>query len=132
MLSDWEAFCLQLKFPLSPQRAKGMALNVEARRAAGFDPQFIAELNVYAQSKGRTPAVFVFNPFAEGHVALGRALLAKENPTRAATELEIAVKLAPGSPDARFSLASAYSRLGRKEDAARELAEFKRLERLGK
>jgi tetratricopeptide (TPR) repeat protein len=66
------------------------------------------------------------------HVALGRALLAKENPTRAATELEIAVKLAPGSPDARFSLASAYSRLGRKEDAARELAEFKRLERLGK
>ena len=66
------------------------------------------------------------------HVALGRALLAKENPTRAATELEIAVKLAPASPDARFSLASAYSRLGRKEDAARELAEFKKLESLGK
>jgi tetratricopeptide (TPR) repeat protein len=66
------------------------------------------------------------------HIALGRALLAKENPTRAAAELEIAVKLAPGSPEARFSLASAYSRLGRKEDAARELAEFKRLESLGK
>jgi len=66
------------------------------------------------------------------HVALGRALLAKENPARAATELEIAVKLAPASPDARFSLASAYSRLGRKEDAARELAEFKKLESLGK
>jgi Flp pilus assembly protein TadD len=66
------------------------------------------------------------------HIALGRALLAKENPTRAATELEVAVKLAPASPEARFSLASAYSRLGRKEDAARELAEFKRLESLGK
>ena len=66
------------------------------------------------------------------HVALGRVLLAKEDPARAAAELEAAVKLAPGSPDARFSLASAYSRLGRKEDAARELAEFKRLQHLEK
>jgi len=71
--SDWEAFCRQLKFPLSPQRAKGFALNVEGRRAAGLDPQFIAELNVYAQSKGRTPSVFVFNPFAEGYLAHGKA-----------------------------------------------------------
>jgi hypothetical protein len=44
----------------------------------------------------------------------------------------LAVKLAPAVPEARFSLASAYSRLGRKQDAARELAEFKRLEQLGK
>jgi tetratricopeptide (TPR) repeat protein len=64
------------------------------------------------------------------HVILGRALLAREDPGRAAAELETAVKLAPGSPEARFSLASAYSRLGRKEDAARELAEFKRLQHL--
>ena len=66
------------------------------------------------------------------HIALGRVWLAKENPARAAAELEQAVKLAPASPEARFGLASAYSRLGRKEDAARELAEFKRLENLGK
>jgi uncharacterized ferritin-like protein (DUF455 family) len=70
--SDWEAFRRQLKFPLSPQRAKGFALNVEGRRAAGFDEQFIAELNVFARSKGRTPSVFVFNPFAEGRIARGR------------------------------------------------------------
>jgi uncharacterized ferritin-like protein (DUF455 family) len=71
--SDWEAFCRHLKFPLSPQRAKGFTLNVEGRRAAGLDPDFIAQLNVYSQSKGRTPNVFVFNPFAEGRLAEGRA-----------------------------------------------------------
>ena len=71
--SDWEAFCRQLKFPLSPQRAKGVSLNVESRRAAGLDAQFIAELDVFAQSKGRTPSVYWFNPFAEGFMARGLA-----------------------------------------------------------
>jgi len=70
--SDWDAFCRQLKFPLSPQRAKGLTLNVEGRRAAGLDEQFVTELDVYSQSKGRTPAVFVFNPFAEGYLAHGK------------------------------------------------------------
>jgi len=81
--SDWEAFCGTLKFPLSPQRAKGFTLNVEGRRAAGIDPQFIAELNVYSQSKGRTPSVFVFNPFAEGRIAEGKAF----NPTKHQAQL---------------------------------------------
>ena len=71
--SDWDAYCHQLKFPLSPQRAKGFALNIEGRRAAGLDPQFIAELDVYSHSKGRTPSVFVFNPLAEGRIAQGRS-----------------------------------------------------------
>ena len=70
--SDWDAVCRQLKFPLSPQRAKGITLNVEGRRAAGLDENFVAELNVYSHSKGRTPTVFVFNPFAEGYIALGK------------------------------------------------------------
>ena len=65
------------------------------------------------------------------HVVLGRALLASEQPARAAAELEQAVKLAPGAAEARFSLATAYNRLGRKADAAREQAEFKKLEHLG-
>jgi uncharacterized ferritin-like protein (DUF455 family) len=81
--SDWDAFCRQLKFPLSPQRAKGFSLNVEGRRAAGLDPQFIAELNVYSQSKGRTPSVFVFNAFAEGRIAEGKAF----NPTKPQAQL---------------------------------------------
>ncbi len=76
--SDWEAFCRQLKFPLSPQRAKGITLNVAGRRAAGLDAQFIAELDVFAQSRGRTPNVFVFNPLAEARMAQGKAF----NPTK--------------------------------------------------
>src|SRR5206468_8910889 len=70
--SDWDAFCRQLKFPLSPQRAKGTTLNVEGRRAAGLEPAYIDQLAVYSQSNGRTPGVFVFNPFAEGHIARGK------------------------------------------------------------
>ena len=71
--SDWAAFCRQLKFPLSPNRAKGIQLNVEGRKAAGFDLRFIDELNVYSHSKGRTPSVFWFNPFSEGRIAQGKS-----------------------------------------------------------
>ncbi len=86
--SDWEAFCQTLKFPLSPQRAKGLALNVAGRRAAGLDPEFIAELNVYSQSKGRTPSVFVFNPFAEGRLAEGRRFNPAKHQAQLAADLE--------------------------------------------
>ena len=71
--SDWEAFCHQLKFPLSPQRAKGISLNIAGRRACGLEQAFIDEINVYSHSKGRTPNVYVFNPFAEGRIAQGKA-----------------------------------------------------------
>jgi uncharacterized ferritin-like protein (DUF455 family) len=81
--TDWEAFCRTLKYPLSPQRAKGFSLNVAGRKAAGLDAQFIAELNVYSQSKGRTPSVFVFNPFAEGRIAEGKTF----NPTKHQAQL---------------------------------------------
>lgn len=85
--SDWDAFCAQLKFPLSPQRAKGLALNVEGRRAAGLDAQFIAELDVFAQSKGRTPSVFVFNPFAEGRIAQGKSFTPVKHQAQLARDL---------------------------------------------
>jgi len=86
--SDWEAFCRQLKFPLSPQRAKGMTLNVEGRRAAGLDAQFIAELDVFSQSKGRTPNVFVFNPFAEAVIAHGKSFNPTKHQAQLARDLE--------------------------------------------
>jgi predicted Zn-dependent protease len=65
------------------------------------------------------------------HIVLGRALLASEDPARAAAELQQAVKLAPNSLEGHYSLAEAYSRLGKREDAAREQAEFKRLKNSG-
>jgi uncharacterized ferritin-like protein (DUF455 family) len=86
--SDWEAFCRTLKFPLSPQRAKGISLNVAARKAAGFDAQFIAEINVYSQSKGRTPSIFVFNPFAEGRIAEGKTFNPTKHQAQLARDLE--------------------------------------------
>ena len=86
--SDWDAFCRTLKYPLSPQRAKGIALNIAGRRAAGIDPNFIAELNVYSQSKGRTPSVFVFNPFSEGRLAEGKTFNPAKHQAQLARDLE--------------------------------------------
>src|SRR5476651_699061 len=86
--NDWDAFCRTLKFPLSPQRAKGFSLNVEGRRAAGFDAQFIAEINVYSQSRGRTPSVFIFNPFAEGRIAEGKTFNPTKHQAQLARDLE--------------------------------------------
>ncbi len=71
--SDWDAFCRQLKFPLSPARAKGISFNADGRRAAGLTADFIDSLKVSAQSKGRTPTVWWFNPLVEGYIRLGTA-----------------------------------------------------------
>lgn len=69
--NDWDAFCQQLKFPLSPSRAKGLIWNPDGRRAAGLDSRFIEQLRVFSQSKGRTPSVLFFNPFVEERLARG-------------------------------------------------------------
>jgi len=69
--TDWQAFESALPYPLSPNRAKGVMFNAEARRRAGLDTQFIDELYVYAKSKGRTPGVFLFNPLAETRMGRG-------------------------------------------------------------
>ena len=86
--SDWEAFCRQLKFPMSAQRAKGPVFNIEGRLAAGLDHNFVDELNVYAQSKGRTPGIFVFNPFAEGRIAGGKSFTPNKHQQSLQKDLE--------------------------------------------
>jgi uncharacterized ferritin-like protein (DUF455 family) len=87
-LTDWDAFCAQLKFPLSPQRAKGLSLNIEGRRSAGFDSQFVTELNIYSQSKGRTPNVFLFNPFEEGRINHGKTFTPIKHQSLLARDLD--------------------------------------------
>ncbi|MDF1741208.1 MAG: DUF455 family protein [Verrucomicrobiales bacterium] len=70
--SDWEALKSNLHFPLSPSRAKGnkTGFNVEGRRLAGFDDDYIHQLSLFERSNGRTPNVFLFNPEAENSVAV--------------------------------------------------------------
>jgi len=78
-------------------------------------------------------------PFAEKAVQLapnmfparnvfGRILLDLGQVERAIKELEEGARLAPASPEMHFALARAYTRAGRKADAARERELFKRLQ----
>jgi tetratricopeptide (TPR) repeat protein len=64
--------------------------------------------------------------------ALGQALLETGDVEGAIKELELGIKLAPDSPGLHFTLARAYQRAGRLEDAARERNEFTRLDRLAR
>ncbi len=62
------------------------------------------------------------------HAVLGRILMASDiNLQKGIQELETAKRLEPGSPQVRLFLATAYGKAGRKEDAARERAEFMKL-----
>ncbi|HVP00339.1 MAG TPA: tetratricopeptide repeat protein [Bryobacteraceae bacterium] len=60
----------------------------------------------------------------------GRALLAKDQPEKAVPYFERAVKQQPDNAQTHFYLEQAYRRAGRKEDAAKERAEFTRLKAL--
>lgn len=59
---------------------------------------------------------------------LGRLLLELGQVDRAVKELEEGVRIAPSSPEMHFALARAYTRAGRKEEAAREREFFKKLQ----
>jgi predicted Zn-dependent protease len=60
----------------------------------------------------------------------GKALLEHGDTAAAIRELEIAARLEPSSPQVHFSLASAYAKAGRRDEAARARAEFARLKNL--
>lgn len=66
------------------------------------------------------------------HKALGQALLETGDVQGAIKELELGIKLAPESPGLHFTLARAYQRAGRADDAERARAEFTRLDRLAR
>ena len=60
--------------------------------------------------------------FAAAYLGLGMSLLAEKQYAEAVAPLEAATKLQPGNPAAHYSLATAYARTGRKDDAEREFA----------
>lgn len=62
-----------------------------------------------------------------GHYLLGLLYLDTGEYEKSIAELEIAKKSFAEKPDVYFALGNAYTRLGRKEDAARARATFKRL-----
>jgi tetratricopeptide (TPR) repeat protein len=61
------------------------------------------------------------------YTALGRVLVDSGKTQEGIERLEYAAKLAPDSPQVRIALASAYAKVGRNADAARERAEFLKL-----
>jgi len=60
--------------------------------------------------------------FADAYLGLGTTLVTEKNYAAAIPPLEMAVKLQPENPAGHYSLATAYARTGRKEDAEREFA----------
>lgn len=71
-VGEWEAFEAGLTMPLSPARARGPQVDHAGRLDAGFTPDWIERLELYARSRGRTPRVYLFNPSCEDEVARGR------------------------------------------------------------
>ena len=63
------------------------------------------------------------------HKALGQALLETGDVNGAIKELQIGIGLAPDSPGLHFTLARAYQRAGRADDAARERDLFTQIDR---
>ena len=60
--------------------------------------------------------------FVDAYLGLGTSLLTEKNYAAAIPPLEMAVKLQPENPGGHYSLATAYARTGRKDDAQREFA----------
>ncbi len=76
-----------------------------------------------AEAIGHYTRATQINPdFGEAFFGLGRILLDSGKISDAVPPLQSAVKLAPDNPTAHLALATAYQRLGRKDDAAREFA----------
>ena len=69
-----------------------------------------------------TRATKLYAGFSEAYFGLGRSLMDFDRPADAVAPLETAVKLSPDNPGVHLALATAYQRLGRKDDASREFA----------
>jgi tetratricopeptide (TPR) repeat protein len=96
---------------INPQSAGAEYYLGELARQANNLPQAIEHFS---------RATNLYAGFAEAYAGLGRSLLDCDRTADALAPLETAAKLAPDNPSTHFALATAYQRLGRKQDAARE------------
>ena len=65
----WDRWTDALPPPLTPARARGPHFRRADHAAAGIDVATLDRLAVYGASKGRPPAVFLFDPHVESDVA---------------------------------------------------------------
>jgi tetratricopeptide (TPR) repeat protein len=103
-------------------------------------PQSMMQMAYEYLTRGDAPAAL---PWAQQAVkaapnafparkALGQALLETGDVEAAIIELEHGLKLAPESPSLHFTVARAYQRAGRMDEATRAREEFTRLDRLAR
>ncbi|MDZ4661840.1 MAG: DUF455 family protein [Pseudomonadota bacterium] len=69
--NQWDFYLANLPLGFSAMRAKGKLFSSVVRESIGFDTQYIENLKVFSQSKGRAPHVFWFHPFVELELAAG-------------------------------------------------------------
>lgn len=65
----WSYFVQNLPTPLTPQRAKGLDFDLEGRKKAGLDDDFIQEIRRFGHSKGKLPDFWHFRPGGEWELA---------------------------------------------------------------
>lgn len=104
---------LQQELEIDPNNAGAEYILGELGRQAG---DFDAAVQHFSKATKLDPN------FADAYLGLGTSLVTEKNYAAAIPPLEMAVKLQPDNPAGHYSLATAYARTGRKEDAQREFA----------
>lgn len=103
-------------------------------------PQSLMQIAYEYLNRGDAPTALPWARQAEGAApddfaarkVLGQALLDTGDVDGAIAQLQIGLKLAPESPSLHFTLARAYQKAGRLDDANKERDEFTRLDRLAR
>ena len=122
-------------FLLANDPDRGLAeMEKELSLSPGHVPAMVAiaveHLRRGESSKARPFALDAVRAMPESfaaHTVLGRVLVEQGETEHGIAELENAERLSPESPQPRIALASAYVKVGRNADAARERREFMRL-----
>jgi tetratricopeptide (TPR) repeat protein len=117
-----------------PDRALGaftkeLTLSPKHSRALVSIAAEYVKRNDYKTARTFAERAVLANPgYFATHAILGKVLVEGDLDAALGTrELEKAVEMAPGNPQSRLALAAAYTKTGRKDDAAKQRREFLRL-----